>query len=235
MDAYENYRTHQGLSTADLTLRSRRPYFDSLIRKHFPKDRSARILDIGCGSGLLLHLVASRGYGDVTGIDASLEQRRAAPAEIRERIQVGELLPLLRAAAPASVDVVISFDVLEHLTKSEVEAVAREVFRVLKANGRWIVHVPNAAALFGARVRYADWTHKQAFTSESLGQVFRIGGFGQMSFHEDAPIVHGALSAARFVIWKIIRGVLRICWAAETGDSGRAHIFSQNLLGVARK
>jgi hypothetical protein len=52
---------------------------------------------------------------------------------------------------------------------------------------------------------------------------------------EDTPVVHGAKSALRWALWKSFRGLLRLYIAAETGDASNAHIFSQNVLAVARK
>jgi hypothetical protein len=49
------------------------------------------------------------------------------------------------------------------------------------------------------------------------------------------PIPHGIKSLARWVFWKMFRNVLRLYVAAETGDSGRDSIFSQNLFCVAFK
>jgi hypothetical protein len=40
---------------------------------------------------------------------------------------------------------------------------------------------------------------------------------------------------ARFLVWKAGRGLLRLFFMAETGDTGRDAIFSQNLLAIARK
>jgi len=52
---------------------------------------------------------------------------------------------------------------------------------------------------------------------------------------ESGPIAHGVKSAIRVGVWKCIRLALRICVAAETGDTGRRALFTRNLLAVARK
>ena len=48
-------------------------------------------------------------------------------------------------------------------------------------------------------------------------------------------MVHGVKSATRWILWRIMRGILRLALAAETGESGREAIFSQCLLAVAVK
>ena len=42
--------------------------------------------------------------------------------------------------------------------------IADAVQRALKPGGRWILHVPNGEALFGARMRYWDFLATGAFT-----------------------------------------------------------------------
>jgi len=48
-------------------------------------------------------------------------------------------------------------------------------------------------------------------------------------------VPHGLKSAVRWALWRCIRGLLRLYLAAETGDTGRDAIFSENLLAVAFK
>ena len=109
-----------------------------------------------------------------------------------------------------------------------------EVCRVLRPGGRWIIHTPNAESPFGMRVRYGDLTHELAFTRTSLAQLLS-SGFSQVSCYEDQPVPHGLKSAVRWALWKVFRTLLRLYVAAETGDSGRDAVFSQNLLCVAFK
>lgn len=232
---YERYGAERdgGDTTDDRGARA--PYIQHLIRQYLPSDRAIQIFDLGCGSGTVLSLLQTAGYHSVSGVDISQEQVAKAQRLGIQGVQHGNLLSTLQGTDDAKFDLILAFDILEHLTKSELLALADEVHRVLKSNGRWLIQVPNAEALFGARIRYADWTHEQAFTRESLTQVLRIVGFRQVDCYEDQPIVHGLKSALRLCVWKIVRGVLRVCVAAETGSSGREYIFSQNLLAVADK
>lgn len=99
-----------------------------------------RILDIGCGSGGLLHQVA-----DVAGYRAGVELSSvaaAAASQIADKIFVGPLstdLPF----AEQSFDVVVCADVLEHL--SEPEEGLSAALAYCKPGGRIVVSVPNVA------------------------------------------------------------------------------------------
>lgn len=130
---------------------------------------------------------------------------------------------------------VIAFDVIEHFTRDELLPFVDEVHRVLKPGGRWIIHVPNGESPFFGSIRYGDMTHELAFTRTSLAQLLLASGFTEMRSFEVQPVVHGAKSALRWLLWRGFRSLLRLYIAAETGDAGGGHIFSQNLLAVAVK
>lgn len=216
-------------------LRPRKAYLRRLICSHFPANRNAVILDLGCGYGALVHFLRQEGYRNVRGVDHSLGQVEAASQLGIQGVEQGDLLDVLRATAAASVDVVVTFDVMEHFTKEELCDFTDEVVRVLGEGGRWIIHVPNAESPFGSRIRYGDMTHELAFTRESISQWLLASGFRRTHCFEDIPVVHGVRSAIRWVLWKWIRGLLRAYLLVETGAGSKGCIFSQNLLAVAEK
>ncbi len=69
----------------------------------------------------------------------------------------------------------------------------------------------------------------------SISQMLFSSGFSKVQCFEDAPVPHGLKSAVRWMVWKVIRSLLRLYLAAETGDTARNAIFSQNLLAIAEK
>jgi SAM-dependent methyltransferase len=225
--------THTSVSGAVAGLERRRPYLDRLVRDHFPRDRSAAILDLGCGHGAVLWAAARAGYTNLTGVDASPEQVEAARTLGIAGVRQGELGPALAATPNGSLEAVILFDLLHYFTPAEQFHIADEVYRVLKPGGRWILHVPNGEGLFGARMRYWDYLATGAFTRASLGQMLRACRFADVRCFEDTPVVHGAASAVRWLAWKLVRNLARFALAAETGETDA--IFSQLLLAVAVK
>lgn len=229
-DIYERHAMSEG-AASESVLESRRPYFDHIIQRHFPADKRSRIWDLGCGYGALLHRLKNRGYSDLSGIDASPKMVQEA-VRLGLSVKEGQLLEALHVKESGSVDVLCMMDVLEHLRKEEAIAVGHEVARVLAPGGRWIVHVPNGDAPFFGRVFYGDLTHETAFTRSSLAQLSELLGFSSIECFEDKPVVHGAKSAVRSILWKGIRGALRVYLAAETGSGRSDVILSQNLLAV---
>ncbi len=204
----------------------------SMIRKHFPADRMASILDLGCGHGALVYFLRQSGYTNVVGVDISPEQTAEAARLGIEGVCEGDLLETLRDLPDYSQDVVIAFDVIEHFTKDELLPFVDEVLRVLKHGGRWIIHVPNGESPFVGGIRYGDMTHEQAFTRISLAQLVLSSGFSRLECYESGPVPTGFKSTIRWVLWRGVCLLLRVWVAAETGDLGRDAIFTRNFLAV---
>ena len=232
---YVQSREHMLAPDSLSGLRPRAPYLRRLVRVHFPAERDAVVLDLGCGHGALLHFAREAGYVNLRGVDGSQQQVAAARRLGIAGVEEGDLYDALTTQAEESLDVVVAFDVIEHFTRDELLPFVDEVHRVLKPGGRWIIHVPNAESPFGGRVRYGDLTHELAFTRTSLSQLLLSSGFANVRCFEDTPVAHGAKSALRWLLWKSFRGLLRLYIAVETGDAGTGYIFSQNLMAVARR
>jgi len=228
------HRQSLALATLD-GLKLRRPYLQKLIRQYFPHDRHATILDLGCGHGALIHFARLAGYRNLRGIDVSLEQVDAAKKLRIEGVEQGDAMEILVNEPDETLNCLITFDLIEHFTRNELISLIDAVFRVLRPDGRWIIHAPNAESPFGMRIRYGDLTHELAFTRTSLSQLLLSSGFSRVDCYEDQPVLHGAKSTARWVLWQVIRSILRFYMTVETGNTDRYAVFSQNLLAVAFK
>src|SRR5262245_36677292 len=106
--------THASVAAAAAGLERRRPYLDRLVRDHFPADRHAKVLDLGCGHGALLWAAARAGYTELTGVDASPEQVAAARSLNIAGVRLGDLRESLTATPDSSLDVVILFDLFHY-------------------------------------------------------------------------------------------------------------------------
>jgi SAM-dependent methyltransferase len=230
---YAHYTRHDVPPASIAGFDPRAPYLRRLVAQHFPAERSARIVDLGCGHGALLHFAREAGFVDLSGIDGSAVQVAAAHSLGIEGVRQGDVLPALGAMSAASVDVAIAFDVVEHLTRDEALDLIDNVLRVLRPGGRFIVHVPNGESPFHGRVLFGDATHENAFTQRSLSQLLLASGFARVECFEDRPTVHGLKSAVRAALWRVIRTALRCYVAVESGDPAAGAIFTQNLLAVA--
>ena len=135
-------------------------YFRDVTR-HF--EPSARLLDVGCGTGWL-----AEHFEDYTGVDGSPDAVSAAVARGRNvsLADVDQPLPF----ADVSFDGVVLKDLLEHV--ADPVAVVAEVRRVLRPGGRVFASSPDAQ-----RWVWDDYTHRRPFTRKAFRLLFRDGGF----------------------------------------------------------
>ncbi len=96
-----------------------------------------RILDVGCGTGLLLERLAGRGH-EVVGIEPSAGMRTAA-AQRRPWLTVldGHLASI--PVPDASVDAVVTTYAISHLSRDEKLAAFPELVRVVRPGGAVVV------------------------------------------------------------------------------------------------
>lgn len=108
-----------------------------------------RVLDVGCGRGEILHHCAqlgARAYGVDYAPAALRIARRIAAADEETRGTVGMVQANARQLPlPAdSFDRVLMFDLVEHLHPWELDQALAEARRVLRPDGRLIIHTaPN--------------------------------------------------------------------------------------------
>lgn len=216
-------------------LEGRGPTMRYVIDAFFPTDKTAVILDLGCGHGTMVHFAQLAGYSNTQGVDVSGQQVELAHKLGIANIRQGDLMGTLKAMPTSSLDAVIAFDVIEHFTKDELIDLVDAIQQVLKPNGCWIIHAPNANSPFVGAVRYGDFTHEQAFTPASLQQLLKASGFSRFIFSECGPRIHGLKSLVRVMLWSLVRSVFRLANAAETGDVGRGAVWTRNFFTVAYK
>ncbi len=141
--------------------RHEQPGYFRDVTRHFPP--SARLLDVGCGSGWL-----ADHFADYTGIDGSPDAVARAQARSRNVTlgDVGQPLPY----DDASFDAVVLKDLLEHV--ADPVAVVGEVRRVLRPGGLVFASSPDAQ-----RWVWNDYTHRRPFSRIAFRDLFADEGF----------------------------------------------------------
>ena len=153
------------------------PAFRWRLRELEARQRGGRLLDVGCGNGLLLAFALHRGW-DGYGIDVSPGGVEEVKKRLGDRVA---LATLVEAGYPSDYfDVVSLFEVLEHLPDPIDQL--REIHRILKPGGSVCLSVPNFASLecwvFGKWWAGLDAPrHFQQFTPESLRFCLEVAGF----------------------------------------------------------
>lgn len=179
-------------------------YFDNVRSEIAPllPPLAERVLDVGCGAGATLHWLKQTGRCR-TGIGIEMMDSAAAIAAQRlDHVYVGdanELIDTEPALAPASFDIVLCLDVLEHLV--DPWAFVARVQRLLKPGGMLIASLPNVRhlrvvlpLLLAGRWRYEtsgilDRTHLRFFTRESALALLTAPGLRVTQWRRRLPPV----------------------------------------------
>ena len=155
--------------------------FLSAIKGHTGSLQGKRVLDYGCGNGVLLRIVNEMG-AEAVGVEQNATARRhigqsgygQAYADLKE----------LKDKEPISeFDYIMMCDVVEHLREPWVDLA--QLRSLLSDKGRLFMTTPNSNSM-RSRLSGARWdqrnnqTHFYYFNSQSLSKVGKIAGFTDM-------------------------------------------------------
>lgn len=233
---FEKYTSTVVLAKADevaLTQISTRNFVRNILPV-LPADRQAKILDIGCGYGRYLKALELGGYANVFGIDVSEEQIAYAQDRLGLRNCIcGDALEFLGDQS-GTYDAILLLDVMEHLDVAYAVDLCRAVHRALKPDGVFIVLVPNALSPLCPHL-YADITHQRAYTTDSVEQMLRLGGFDDFRHFATPTPVHGLKSLVRRTAWELVINPFLKAYFLVVVGSTLGGIYTPNLLTITRK
>lgn len=155
---------------------------ERMIRQYCAPRAGERVLDVGCGSGVISDVLAS--YGAlVTGIDgnaAAIEY--AAGTFVRRNLEFRQGYVDEDAAPPGTIDRIYCFEVVEHLYEAQVTRLVASFARLLKPGGVVCLTTPNFRGVWPAlewlldRLRLvpalAEEQHVSRFDPRSLRAQF---------------------------------------------------------------
>jgi SAM-dependent methyltransferase len=101
-----------------------------------PISKDAKILDVGCGEGVLVNRLRDQGYANIRGIDLNYES---------ENVDRGSALSMPYAAE--TFEVMLCLDMIEHLNVLDQEPLLDELHDKLVGGGELIISIPNLAHL----------------------------------------------------------------------------------------
>lgn len=136
------------------------------------------VLDLGCGRGEWLELLAEHGY-QCRGVDlndAMLKESRASGFDVVE----ADALDYLRGLEDGSLAAITSMHLVEHLPHGVIIKLLDEAMRVLQPGGMLILETPNPENLtVGACWFYLDPTHRNPIPPDLLQWTVQERGFHQ--------------------------------------------------------
>jgi len=157
--------------------RGSREQIEQRLKKYLPLFSGRReILDIGCGRGEFLELLAAAGQRGL-GIDLSSSMLELAAEKGLECYQE-DALAFLKKRPDASLDGIFSSQVIEHFQPEYLRRVVSEAFRVLRPGSPLLLETINPLSLFAlSRIYFLDPTHCQPLHPEYMRYLLASSGF----------------------------------------------------------
>lgn len=218
-------------------------WYCSILQPILPLiSKDAVVLDVGCGTGLLVNTLLRANFLNVHGIDLSpqqiaVAQKRNLPCSLVDT----EYIYNLAEQSPDSIDVLFLMDVLEHVPVVEQMRFIKCLYTLLKPGAQLVLTVPNANSTFAMRWRYIDWTHHCAFTEHGVEFLALNQGFEHVQilpFEYSLPLKFPFIHQPRFwtaIVKKFVRGFRRLEAIGELGRQGVHVPLGLNLLAVCWK
>lgn len=141
--------------------RARRDILATVIERRIKLPANARLLEIGCGTGHNLQMLAR--FGDADGIE--LDPQARAVASSRTGQAIGDApLPWLQGVPDSTYDLVAVLDVIEHVEedRESLETIARK----LRPGGKILITVPAHPWMWSAHDEVNH--HKRRYTARTL-------------------------------------------------------------------
>ena len=163
--------------------RARRQIIADLIRREALPPRNARILEIGCGTGHNLAMLA--GFGQVDGLELDDEARALSEKRLGRKVMRSPL-PELGEVPDRQYDLIGAFDVIEHI--DDDSAALASIAAKLKPAGKFVMTVPAHQWMWTAHDVVNH--HKRRYSRRSLKQLIEgsplklehIGYFNSLLF-----------------------------------------------------
>ena len=171
---------------------ARRRIVSALIRRQVALPASAEILEVGAGTGSNLKMLQALGHVDAIEPDAGAR----ALASQRGGFEVGGgLLPDGVELADGRYDMIVLFDVLEHI-EDDIGSLS-VLRRKLAPGGRMVLTVPAAPWLWSAHDLAHH--HKRRYTAATLRAAFAAGGLRVRHMSHFNTLLYPLVAAARIV------------------------------------
>lgn len=172
------------------------------------------VLDIACGSGYGGRILRDAGARLVLGVDVSAAGLAEARTQRRDGFVLAQADGLLLPLADGSIDVVTSFETVEHV--GATMQMLAELRRVLRPGGVLLLSTPNALVTRPVDGVPANPFHVREFTPGELGEMlaehfsevrqlaqlthprFPVSPYWQLPEH----LPSGGVDGARVLVWK---------------------------------
>ena len=185
---YPNWKNWGTTETFGKLKPHHRAYFSAEIKRtqlaHINK-----VLEIGFGNGHFLTYAREKGW-NITGTEINEGQVKVA-RELGFNVIFAHDLNHLNQE---EFDLIVAFDVLEHVQQEDLPEFLATVRRLLRRDGIFLARFPNGDSPFGLETQYGDITHVTVIGRGKIEYFSKQAGFHIVYFGGEAqPILCGSM------------------------------------------
>jgi SAM-dependent methyltransferase len=148
---------------------------------------SGKILDLGCGRGEFLSLLAEKGL-EAEGVDLN-DQMLASCREQGLRCQRQDILEALSGFEDGSLGGIFSSQVIEHLSPEYLTRLVELSYIKLSYSGRLVLETVNPLSVFAlVHVYFLDSSHRKPVHPQALKYLLESAGFEEVEIHYSHPL-----------------------------------------------
>ncbi len=180
---------------------------------------NSRVLEVGFGSGKVLRWFQDNGCS-VEGIEI---QENLLLLAKEKNLKVYQNI----AHTEGLYDVIVGFDVLEHMSLAQLREFFDQASKKLALSGKMLFRFPNGDSYAGMAAQNGDYTHITSLGQSKLQQIVEPYGFVIESFkgRVDYPVKRFRSLILKLIRWPLIKII----------GFGNPYFFSGNVIAVIKR
>ncbi len=202
-----------------------------------PDDRSAPILDLGCGEGRVLRFLSDQGYLNIHGVDRDPQALAQIGNHAGVTVECVEVGVQYLQQQQGKFKLIILKQMIYYVERSEIIAFMSALNGALTHDGSILVEFFNGSLLSSRLTELKDPFIRTAYTEHSMRRLFASTGFDEQYIggerRDKGRHLRSYLYAALRTCWILL---LRMIYILERGmDNELPQIYTKSIIAVAMK
>lgn len=191
-------------------------YFDQFFKKNDVLRNQSKVLEIGFGNGELLGYLSARDH-KVIGVEINPHLvERAVKSGYEAYVGLIGDIPALQIE---KFDLIMAFDVVEHMTHAQLDTFFSWARNHLNEDGKMVLRFPEGASPFGLAYQNGDFTHVTSLTQWKLSSLCTAHEFNLLFYRDEflrsnKLCAYGFIGKAALLVLQgyasLLRSILRI-------------------------
>ena len=231
-NAYKKWKKWDTKSFGSLTY-SEKIYYESELKSfNINKKSNLNVLEIGFGNGSFLKYANTKGW-NITGVEQNRELYNSAK-DSGYNVLLNEDLHKLNQE---EYDLIVAFDVIEHIPKEDLVDFFKKIRNFLKKGGYFISRYPNGDSPFGLYYFNGDVTHCSFIGENFFKYLLQESNLNFLTLRPPAePIYNGSIIVLMHrMITKPIKFVLNIFFRLVFFPNRNVHFISGVITGISQR